>query len=154
MADGGVEDTKVALALRIALVMKLFQKSGEAAAASNQQVTRPGQHEHCSRSVGLVYPRYSDPACGPTMLPSRRGSVHSHRCMVMRLVLKSKAMPQPQSALSSSAPKAHLSKGVAKHRREHLWHIHCMTREQQMALIEEARAARLHEQQAESGSSA
>ncbi len=56
MADGGIEDTKVALALGIALVMKLFQKSGEAAAASSQQVTQPGQHEHHSPPAGLVHP--------------------------------------------------------------------------------------------------
>ncbi len=61
-------------------------------------------------------------------------------------VLKGKAMQQTLSAASSSAPQAHLSKGGAKRRREHLRHIHRMTHDQQMALIEEARAARLREQ--------
>jgi len=55
-------------------------------------------------------------------------------------------MPQTQSALSSSAAQAHLAKEGAKRRREHLRHIHRMTHEQQMELIQEARAARLREQ--------
>ncbi|WP_046869682.1 hypothetical protein [Microvirga massiliensis] len=37
----------------------------------------------------------------------------------------------------------------AKHRRDHLRRIHPMTREQQMALIEEARAARLAAREAQ-----
>ena len=49
-------------------------------------------------------------------------------------------MPQTQSALSSSAAQAHLSRDGAKRRREHLRHIHRMTHEQQIALVEEARA--------------
>ena len=64
----------------------------------------------------------------------------------MKLVLKDKAMQQTPSILSPSAPQAHLSKDGAKRRREHLRHIHRMTHDQQMALIEEARAARLREQ--------
>jgi hypothetical protein len=64
---------------------------------------------------------------------------------VTGLVLKGKPMPQTQLA-SSSAAQAHLSRDGLKRRREHLWHIHRVTREQQMALIEEARAARLREQ--------
>jgi hypothetical protein len=39
--------------------------------------------------------------------------------------------------------------GVAKRRRDRLRHIHPMTREQQMALVEEARAARLAAHQAQ-----
>lgn len=72
----------------------------------------------------------------------------------MGLVLKGKAMQQTPSALFPSAPQAHLSKDGAKRRREHLRHIHRMTHEQQIALIEEARAARTREQQVESPSSA
>jgi hypothetical protein len=63
-------------------------------------------------------------------------------------------MPQTQSALSSSVAQAHLSRDGAKRRREHLRHIYRMTHEQQIALVEEARAARAREQQAQSGSSA
>ncbi len=63
-------------------------------------------------------------------------------------------MPRTQSALSSSAAQAHLSRDGAKRRREHLRHIHRMTHEQQIALIEEARAARAGEQQALNGLSA
>jgi hypothetical protein len=37
---------------------------------------------------------------------------------------------------------SHQSSAPAKRRREHLRHIHQLTREQQLALIEEARAAR------------
>lgn len=62
------------------------------------------------------------------------------------LVLKAKSMPLPQSALSSSAAQIHRSSDEAKRRQKHLLHIHHMTHEQQMALIEEARAARLREQ--------
>jgi hypothetical protein len=36
----------------------------------------------------------------------------------------------------------HQPSASAKRRRDHLRHIHCLTKEQQMALIEEARAAR------------
>ncbi len=45
-----------------------------------------------------------------------------------------------------SAAQAHLAKEGAKRRRKHLRYIHRMTHEQQMVLIEEARAARLREQ--------
>jgi hypothetical protein len=55
-------------------------------------------------------------------------------------------MSQTPSALSTSAPKTHLSREGTKRRREHLRHIHRMTHEQQIALIEEARAARSREQ--------
>jgi hypothetical protein len=52
-------------------------------------------------------------------------------------------MSQTPSAISISAPPgAHLSKHGVKRRREHLRCIHRMTHEQQIALIEEARAAR------------
>jgi hypothetical protein len=52
-------------------------------------------------------------------------------------------MSQTPSAMSISAPPGtHLLKDGAKRRREHLRHIHRMTHEQQIALIEEARAAR------------
>jgi hypothetical protein len=56
------------------------------------------------------------------------------------------AMPQTTSAMSTSAPRTHLSMEGAKRRREHLRHIHRLTHEQQIALIEEARAARSQEQ--------
>jgi hypothetical protein len=72
----------------------------------------------------------------------------------MGLLLKGEAMQQKPSALSPSAPQAQLAKDGVKRRREHLRHIHRMTHEQQIALIEEARAARMREQQAESRSSA
>ena len=72
----------------------------------------------------------------------------------MKLLLKGKAMQQTSSALSPLPPQAHLAKDGPKHRREHLRHSHRMTHEQQIALIEEARAARMREQQAESRSSA
>ena len=59
-------------------------------------------------------------------------------------------MSQTSSAISTSAPPGtHLSKHGAKRRREHLRHIHRMTHEQQIALIEEARAARAQEQGSE-----
>jgi len=48
--------------------------------------------------------------------------------------------------MSNPTPKAHPTTSGAKRRREHLRHIHRMTHEQQMALIEEARAARSREQ--------
>ena len=72
----------------------------------------------------------------------------------MGLLLKGEAMQQKPSALSPSAPQAHLAKDGPKRHREHLRHSHRMTHEQQIALIEEARAARTREQQAESRSSA
>jgi hypothetical protein len=62
------------------------------------------------------------------------------------LVLKGKPMPQIQSALSSSSAQVHLSRDEAKRPRKHLRPIYRMTHEQQVALIEEARAARLREQ--------
>jgi hypothetical protein len=56
-------------------------------------------------------------------------------------------MSQTPSATSISAPPGtHLPKDGAKRRREHLRHIHRMTHEQQIVLIEEARAARSREQ--------
>jgi hypothetical protein len=58
-------------------------------------------------------------------------------------------MPQTHSVVSSSTsapPGANLTQKGAKRRWEHLRHIHRMTHEQQMALIEEARAARAREQ--------
>jgi hypothetical protein len=55
-------------------------------------------------------------------------------------------MSQTPSTMSAHAPTAHLPREGAKRRREHLRHIHRMSREQQIALIEEARAARSREQ--------
>ncbi len=55
-------------------------------------------------------------------------------------------MQRTPAALFPSAPQAHLAKDGAKRREEHLRYIHRMTHDQQMALIEEARAARLREQ--------
>jgi hypothetical protein len=56
-------------------------------------------------------------------------------------------MPHTPSAMSTSVPPGTpLSKNGAKRRLEHLRHIHRMTHEQQIALIEEARAARSREQ--------
>ena len=55
-------------------------------------------------------------------------------------------MSRMLSAPSSPAP-PHRRPEDAKRRDDRLRHIHRMTREQQEALIEEARAARLREQQ-------
>jgi hypothetical protein len=55
-------------------------------------------------------------------------------------------MSQTSSEMSNSTPRAHPATSGAKRRREHLRHIHRMTHEQQIALIEEARAARSREQ--------
>jgi len=56
-------------------------------------------------------------------------------------------MSESPSVMSTSVSRAtHLPKGRAKRRREHLRHIHRMTHEQQIALIEEARTARSREQ--------
>jgi hypothetical protein len=56
-------------------------------------------------------------------------------------------MSQIPSAMSISSPSGtHLPRDGAKRRREHLRHIHRVTHDQQIALIEEARASRLREQ--------
>jgi hypothetical protein len=56
-------------------------------------------------------------------------------------------MSQTPSAMSiSDPPGTHYPRDGAKRRREHLRHIHRMTHDQQIALIEEARAARSREQ--------
>jgi hypothetical protein len=51
-------------------------------------------------------------------------------------------MQQSPLTLPILASESHLSKNQVKRRREHLQHIHRMTHEQKIALIEEARAAR------------
>ena len=55
-------------------------------------------------------------------------------------------MSQSASAASTSVSKTYFPKDVGARRVERLRHIHRMTHEQQIALIEEARAARTQEQ--------
>ena len=55
-------------------------------------------------------------------------------------------MSQTSLEMSGPTPRTHSATSGAKRRREHLRHIHRMTHEQQMVLIEEARAARSREQ--------
>ena len=57
-------------------------------------------------------------------------------------------MLQPPTAPDLSAAKRCQPKDIGRHRREHLRHIHRMTHEQQIALVEEARAARRAEESA------
>jgi hypothetical protein len=57
----------------------------------------------------------------------------------MNIIAQSHSYPAHESALSTRRARN-------RRRRQHLRHIHPMTHEQQIALIEEARAARSREQ--------
>jgi hypothetical protein len=59
----------------------------------------------------------------------------------------SEAMLRSAHSHTPAPPRAERPNGLAKRRLDRLRHIHPMTREQQMTLIEEARAARLAEQE-------
>ena len=61
-------------------------------------------------------------------------------------------MAQSPTAQDPRAAERRQPKDIGRHRREHLRHIHRMTPEQQIALVEEARAARRGEQAGRSGS--
>ena len=54
--------------------------------------------------------------------------------------------PRSSSIQSSPNPEHRRPTDIAKRRRDHLRHIHRMTHEQQLALVEEARVARMQEQ--------
>jgi hypothetical protein len=55
----------------------------------------------------------------------------------------------PRSSFNPFSPNSEhrRPKDIAKRRRDHLRHIHQMTHEQQLALVEEARVARTREQE-------
>jgi hypothetical protein len=54
--------------------------------------------------------------------------------------------PRRSSIPLSPNPEHRRPKDIAKRRRDHLRHIHQMTHEHQLALVEEARVARTREQ--------